>query len=153
MTEAIESLGRVRLQGIVLLLIAFLAGGVAGFAGGRITAHRFPVRPGFGVHATLNRPAGLPPFFDRLDLSADQRAKITAILERERPRTDSILRISLPALRAIAESAHAEIREVLTPAQREQLDRQWGRRPFGGMNHGGRGPMMEPGTPPPPNHP
>lgn len=153
MTEAIESLGRVRLQGIVLLLIAFVAGGVAGFAGGRITAHRVPLRTGFGIHTTVNRPRGLPPFFDRLGLSPDQRAKITAILERERPRTDSILRISLPALRAIAESAHAEIRDVLTPAQREQLDRQWGRRPFGGMNHGGRGPMMGPGAPPPPDQP
>lgn len=153
MTEAIESLGRVRLQGIALLLIAFLAGGVAGFAGGRITAHRFPVRPGFGVRTTISRTRGLPPFFDRLGLSADQRAKITAILQRERPRTDSILRTSLPALRAIAESAHAEIRDVLTPAQREQLDRQWGRHPFGGMNHGNRGPMMGPGAPPPPSHP
>lgn len=153
MTDAIESLGRVRLQGIVLLLIAFVAGAVAGFAGGRITAHRFALRTAFGVHATVNRPRGLPPFFDRLGLSPDQRAKITAILERERPRTDSILRTSLPALRAIAESAHAEIRDVLTPAQREQLDRQWGRHPFGGMNHGVRGPMMGPGTPPPPQQP
>jgi Spy/CpxP family protein refolding chaperone len=153
MTEAIESLGRVRMQGIALLLIAFLAGGVAGFAGGRITARRAPPRTGFAMHTTGNRPRGLPPFFDRLGLSPDQRTKITAILERERPRTDSILRTSLPALRAIAESAHAEIRDVLTPTQREQLDRQWGRRPFGGMNHGARGPMMGPGAPPPSDQP
>lgn len=154
MSDAIESLGRVRIQGIALIVLAFLAGGVAGFASGRLTTPR--PRVALTGRVATPEPGRLPPFFDRLDLTADQRARIQAILDSVRPTTDSILHASLPRLQAIADSTHLKIRDVLTPAQRDRLDRAWGRHPMHGFDHapgmmgGGRGPAESTRTPPPP---
>ncbi len=132
MTDGLESLGRVRATGLALLVVAFLAGGAAGAAGGDAWTARH--RPGDGgpmgrggmpgmMGPRMGRD-GLPPGFDRLDLSAEQKQRVTEILERTRPRTDSILRQAMPRLRAITDSTRAEIHAVLTPAQRDQLERE-----------------------------
>ncbi|MDQ6830184.1 MAG: hypothetical protein M3081_15110 [Gemmatimonadota bacterium] len=127
MNDVIESLGRVRMMGVVLLVVVFLAGGAAGAAGGFAwgTRHspRAPFRgpPGGGMMPQTS--SGLPPGYDRLGLSADQRTRIIDILERARPRTDSILAITMPRLRAITDSVRAEVQAVLTPAQRDELAR------------------------------
>jgi Spy/CpxP family protein refolding chaperone len=106
--------------------------------------------------------AGMPPMFERLDLTPEQHQRIEAILEQSRPLTDSVLRSSLPRLRAIRDSVRLRIREVLTPEQQERFDemeRRWGDRgpgewglPMGPGERGRRGgpggrPMPEP--PPP----
>jgi Spy/CpxP family protein refolding chaperone len=64
----------------------------------------------------------LPPSLAGLDLTPDQRSRVSAILERSRPRTDSLLRQTWPQVRALMDSVQLQIREVLTPAQREQFD-------------------------------
>ena len=122
MKKGVESLGRLRLQGLLLLGLAFVSGGLAGIAiehtriasGERAAATRMP--------APFGRRGVLPSQLERLDLTAEQRAEIRAILERRRPETDSILRLAMPRLGAIMESTRAEIREILTPEQRKRLD-------------------------------
>ncbi len=132
MKRDIESLGRIRLQGLALLGLTFLIGTLVGVAGDRALlqperpSHPFgPGRVSFdgirGTHSTL------PPHLERLNLSNEQRAAIVAILERTRPTTDSILGTFLPRLRAVRDSIGEAIRVVLTPEQRERLERDFPR--------------------------
>jgi Spy/CpxP family protein refolding chaperone len=124
--EGVESLGRIRVQGIALLVLAFLSGAVAGGAVERVRDRR-PPRGARAELAFLKGPNGLPVAFEKLDLTPAQRQEITQILERRRPVTDSILRSSLPRLRAVMDSTRSEIRSVLTPTQRAKLDQIFGR--------------------------
>ena len=114
-----------------LLAMTFLAGGVGGFALGawRTREATGAARP---TGDPVTRPPSdpvvrihdeLPASFDALALSAEQRATITDILARARPKTDAALRDLIPRLRAITDSVDAQIRAVLRPAQREQLSR------------------------------
>jgi Spy/CpxP family protein refolding chaperone len=159
MKDGFESLGRVRAQGLVLLLVSFVVGILGGMALERVRMTRRPPRP--PAERTAMR-AGMPPMFERLDLTPEQHQRIEAILEQSRPLTDSVLRSSLPRLRAIRDSVRLRIREVLTPEQQERFDemeRRWGDRgpgewglPMGPGERGRRGgpggrPMPEP--PPP----
>lgn len=122
MKNGIESLGRVRFQGAILLAVAFIVGALAGVAGDRAVLQREPQPPPFGPP----RAGGgfLPAPLEHLDLSDDQRRQIVDILERRRPRTDSVLEEALPQLRAIMDSIREELRAVLTPEQRERLGRE-----------------------------
>lgn len=122
MSGGFESLGRIRFQGLALLAVAFLTGLLAGIAGDRV--FREPPEPAAEMRVPWGRPGMLPPFFDRLDLSQDQRRRIREILERYRPRTDSVVEAMLPRLRVLTDSARMEIREVLTEEQRERLERE-----------------------------
>ncbi|HXY32519.1 MAG TPA: hypothetical protein VEI06_17580 [Gemmatimonadaceae bacterium] len=160
--RALESLGRIRMQGLALLAIAFLVGAIAGGAIVHARQRRPPEgflgrrgdRGGFG--GDRRGRGGLPPMFDELGLSADQRTKIQAILDRRRPVTDSILRASLPRLRQVMDSTRGEIRALLTPEQRDKLDRmERERRARGGWMDSTRGPGAggqppAPAGPPPP---
>lgn len=77
-------------------------------------------------------PAGLPPMVmsrrmaQRLGLNPEQEEEIRGILERRHEVADSIMRGVFPRLRAQLDSTRAEVREVLTPEQRERFDR-WNR--------------------------
>ena len=122
MKKGIESLGRLRAQGLVLQGLAFVSGGFAGIAieharlASRARAEAPPMTRSFP------RRGLLPPQLEHFDLSEEQRAEIEAILERTRPATDSILQRAMPRLGAIMEEAREEIRQVLTPEQRRRLD-------------------------------
>lgn len=141
--EGVESLGRIRLQGFALLALAFIVGFAAGGAYMRVSDRMHGWRPpGRFVLMQPGARGGLPPFFDELDLTPDQRKQIAAILERRRPATDSILRASLPRLRAVTDSTRLEIRSVLTPAQREKMDRIFARE----RGHRARGGRFGAGT-------
>ncbi|MDH4043638.1 MAG: hypothetical protein OEW06_04195 [Gemmatimonadota bacterium] len=150
MKDAFESLGRVRVQGLLLLALAFGSGVLGGMALERVRAVR-----AWRAVATRGRPdmgpmgAGRLAFFERLGITDAQREQIRAILESSRPLTDSILQSSMPRLSAIHDSVRAEIRAVLTPEQQEQFDElegRWGIR--GGPGEwGGRGGPRR-GTPP-----
>jgi len=144
MNDGLESLGRVRLQGIALLVLALAAGALGGMALERVRASRArPEPPGW-----TPRRGELPPGFGGLDLTAEQRERIDAIFRASRPRTDSVLRASLPRLEAIRDSVRAEIRAVLTADQQRRFDEMETRGPRG------RGGMRErpgfPGGPPGP---
>lgn len=122
--SGVESLGRVRAKGIALLVIVFVVGVLAGTAFERVRARRAAPEfrpPDAGMMGRLH--AGrLPPMFQQLDLTADQRSRIIEIIERGRPRTDAVLGDMLPRLRAVTDSIHSEIRSVLTAEQLAHWD-------------------------------
>lgn len=123
MKQGVESLGRIKLQGIALLFVAFVVGVLAGAAGERLRAARDePGRPFVPGGRGMFRPGELPPWYEELDLTPEQREKTKEILEQTRPLTDSIMRETLPRIRAVTDSIRAEIRSLLTPEQREKLD-------------------------------
>jgi len=161
MIEGIESLGRVRARGMVLLMVAFLAGGVFGMSVERFRALRSgpPIRLDGRLGAAVpSRLGELPWIYQRLDLSQAQKDSMHAILERARPKTDSLMRQTLPLLRMYRDSIQQELRSVLTEEQRVRLDREMvgrgqrrgaQRRAFG---PGGPDPLPEP-PPEPPEQP
>ena len=160
MIPGVESLGRVRARGIVILIAAFLAGGVLGVAAERIRAARTAPRVAFDRPFGASRqpgPGQLPRFYERLDLSPAQKDSMWAILERARPRTDSLMRQTVPLIRVYMDSIQRELRAVLTEEQREQLDRERETRRGRGMRRrafgpGGPDPLPEP-PPEPPEQP
>lgn len=147
MKDGIESLGRIKLQGFALLALAFVTGALAGAVGDRLLTRRAAPEPSF---EQWGRPGMTPPFLERLDLTDEQRARIRSILEASRPVTDSILEETMPRLRAVTDSVRREIHSVLTPEQRERLERQrprFRRQPGFGPNGSGRR-VRPPGRPP-----
>jgi len=144
MKDGFESLGRVRIQGVALLVIAFVVGALGGMSAERIRASRVHPAPPDG----MRMHGGLPPWFEELNLTSEQQARIQAIFHSSRPRTDSVLQASLPRLEAIRDSVRAEIRAVLTPDQQRQFDEMEERGPRGPRGRrGGPGPGF-PGVPP-----
>ena len=158
MIPGVESLGRVRARGIVILVLAFLAGGILGVAVERIRVRTAPIRPfdrPFDV-ARQPGPGQLPRFYERLDLSEAQKDSMRVILERARPKADSLMRQTFPLIRMYMDSVQQELRAVLTEQQREQLDRERSaRRPRGrgarrrAFGPGGPDPLPEPPLEPP----
>ena len=148
MNGHLESLGRVRLQGILLLVVVFVIGVLVGTALERVREARPAPPPPF-------RPASSPPGWRKqFRLTDEQDRRIHQILERGRPRTDAILDQFLPRLRAVTDSIRAELRVVLTPDQQREFDRlrpplaphpRDRRPPSGGSLPGG----PPPGGPPP----
>ena len=129
MKEGVESLGRVRAQAMVLLVIAFLAGA---FVGG--TMERVMYRPS---RSNTNPPRGGPRGGDRgarppgggptgwyesLGLTADQRAKIDEILRRRGQRVDSAMNAACMIIGPARDSSFKEIDALLTPAQKAKRD-------------------------------
>ncbi len=153
MKQGVESLGRIKLQGIALLFLAFVVGILAGAAGECLRATRDePVRP-FARGPGMFRPGELPPWYEELDLTPEQREKITEILKQTRPLTDSIMQEMLPRIRGVTDSVRAEIGSLLNPEQREKLDKleERFRRLRRKFRRGGRPPieprMLRPNSP------
>jgi hypothetical protein len=174
MKEGVEALGRVRAQAMVLLVIAFLAGA---FVGG--TMERVMVRPSrSGVPRdqrdprdsrggysrggpTANRgprtPGALPTWYESLNLTVDQRAKIEAVLSKRSDRVNSAVEAACLIIRPARDSSRKESDAVLTAAQLAKRDsifasfgtRGGGPRPAGGASRGGVfscGPEATPAT-------
>ncbi|HEY8483165.1 MAG TPA: hypothetical protein VIL13_01045 [Longimicrobiales bacterium] len=141
MTHLNGSTRRARLIGLGMLAGAFLAGALSGAAVVRVVSADEPaVRA--GAEEEHGRRHSRPNLFDELDLTEEQRIQIEAILERRRKQIDAFWAEFGPKLRAIRDSTRSEIREVLTPEQRELEERLWRAR----RRHSGR----EEGKPPKP---
>ena len=115
-----------------LLLVTLLFGVIGGVA-----LDRWLLRP--GVHASGPRvaiprrmgeqrfdPARLRSEFGgqlarELGLTADQRARVDSILQRQQARSRALMRQMAPELQRLADSTRAELREVLTPGQWERM--------------------------------
>lgn len=129
--------GNPKVQGAALLVLVFVVGVLAGGALERIrTVQNRPARPwaerdkpfpGGGEVPRAERGV-LPRPLERLDLTDEQRELIGSLLEASRPLTDSILAETMPRLLEVRDSLAAQIREILTEAQLEQLDREMGSR-------------------------
>jgi len=137
---------RIRWQAGALLVLIYMAGTITGgalvYAGMRIgAADRTPYMLQPGINRTvIGMDGGLPIGYGDLDLTANQRQAIERIIAESRPHTDSILRLTLPALRLATDSMQARMRAVLTPDQRRRLDEDGPRlrTPMGG----GPGPVI-----------
>jgi hypothetical protein len=134
MNAHLESLGRVRLQGVLLLVVVFAIGIFTGTALDRARRARFAPPP--------RAEQGFPPGWrEQLRLTDAQDRQIHEILEKSRSRSDAVLDQFLPRLQAVTDSIRADVREVLTPDQQTLFDRlqpplgppgRDGRPPFGG---------------------
>lgn len=136
MTETLAAVGQVRRRAVALLGLVFAAGLFGGIAMERYLIPSAapggppwgrpgggPGRPGFGLPGDT---AILPPYLEQLGLDASQRAAALAIVQRVRPRMDSVTRTAMPAIGAIMEDARRELEAVLTPEQRARLPRGGG---------------------------
>lgn len=127
---------KIRLLSALLLVATFAAGAVTG-AG--ILRFLGPP-PGPPHHGPGAPPMFAPLPLEELELSADQKTKIRAILERHRPELEAILQESFPKVRAVNDKVEKEVRDVLSEEQQKELDELKRRRP----------PPPRPGGPPPP---
>ena len=151
MKEGFESLGRVRAQGITLLLLTFVVGALAGMALERVRATRRAPWPAAGSMRGQPHADFLPPMFEELDLTPEQAQRIRQILEGSRSQMDSVLGLMMPRLHALTDSVRMEIHAVLTPEQAERLDRLMNRMRRRGLPAPGGPPGVRGrGGPPPP---
>jgi Spy/CpxP family protein refolding chaperone len=124
---------RVWLLATVALLLTFVAGSLAGAAWERW--HHGPGRRHGERHLGERMKA-------RYGLSDEQARRVEAIVQKRRPRVDSLMATVQPRLRAMFDSTNAEIRVVLTPEQRAKFDRD--------QEHRRREHRPPPGAPGPP---
>jgi hypothetical protein len=114
---------RVRVVTVLLLVGVFAAGGLAGAGVDRWLA---------GTCAADAPPPPAPPLgpmeLVELGLSPEQQQQARAIGERHRPELEALRRELMPRALEIHERMQRELREVLTPAQRQRLDELLGRR-------------------------
>ena len=119
MTDGLEYLGRARMQGLALLVLAFLVGALAGAAGDRVLSRSRSPRPQPQESQEKQR---LPKVLEDMDLTPVQRAAIDSILASGRPRNEAIMNQVMPRFRAVSDSLRQAIRAVLTPAQATEFD-------------------------------
>jgi Spy/CpxP family protein refolding chaperone len=114
---------RVWVLATVALVLAFVAGGLAGAAWERWDhqQERRSERGRGGRHIGERMK-------ERYGLSDEQARRVEAIVQRRRPRVDSLMATVQPRIRAMYDSTSAEIRVLLTPEQRVKFDRDRARR-------------------------
>ena len=123
-----------RAQAAVLLALVALVGALAGVVADRALNDRWDGRgepggvrrappPGAGLWRWEARPDAryADRLAARLNLSADQRARIDSILAEEQARVRELTREVAPQFRTIAEQTRSRIEGVLTDSQRERL--------------------------------
>ena len=96
-----------------MLALAFVGGASAGVAGDRLLNART------GIRVTMDDGSAL---LDRLSLTPDQRVRAESILARRSPLARAVMTEAATKLRQVADSADADLREILTPSQRVALD-------------------------------
>jgi Spy/CpxP family protein refolding chaperone len=102
---------RARTVGVAIVAIMFGVGALTGAATMRVV-------DGADTPASERRDAKKrPDLFETLQLTAEQRVQVDAIMERRREEVDAFWKQHGPQLRAIMDSARAEMRTVLTPEQ------------------------------------
>ncbi len=115
---------RARRQALLVLLVAFAAGALAGFATERVLDRGWPWQD---HHRDRHGPARMfapdGPLGKRLDLTPGQRAEIEAILDQDGAKARVIFDTMRPRLKALFDSTTREVRAVLTPDQRKEFDR------------------------------
>ena len=128
--SATSAVARVRFQGLAILAGVFVAGVLGGAAiehlrtpaSVTVVAPPAPVVPTQDVITNMKLAGmGVPVMYEALGLSDGQRDQIRGIMDANRPRTDSLLRSTWPALRAVLDTVQHQVEQVLTPDQRAQL--------------------------------
>ncbi|CAN5740984.1 hypothetical protein BH23GEM9_BH23GEM9_34720 [soil metagenome] len=109
---------RARMTGILMLAVIFTVGALTGAATMRVVDAE--ESPKLRLSQTERR---MPNLLEQLELSPTQQAQVDGVLERRRAEMEEFWNEHGPLLRAIADSARAELRAVLTPAQLEIEER------------------------------
>jgi Spy/CpxP family protein refolding chaperone len=133
-----------RRTAILLVAVAFVAGALIGFAGGRV----------YSIYRLFNRRGpelfmhGILGHLDReLKLTPQQHDQIAAIMDRHHKRMQALADGIRPQMHQELDAANKEIGAVLTPEQRKKFDEMQMRmqrfRPGRGRRHEGPPP---PGT-------
>ena len=116
---------RARIAGSVLLLIVFVAGALAGAASERVMradeAPRTPRQAG-EMRGGSRRLLHDEQFIKELQLTAEQRTQINAIMLRRDREAKKVWAEAEPRLKAVGDATRGEIQKVLTPAQVEKLE-------------------------------
>jgi len=115
MNAAEPTPGRARRWAVLVVVLAFAAGALAG--AGAVHLHH-ACRTGHGDAAS--HP--LPPPLAALDLTGDQLAKVREVLDRYHPRIQAVMRESWPRLKPVFDEMAVEINVFLTPDQRARFD-------------------------------
>jgi Spy/CpxP family protein refolding chaperone len=109
---------RARAVGVLLLAAAFGIGGMAGMAAEEAL--------GLDWFDFLDEDAqpGEERLFGGMSLTTDQTRRIDSIRERREDRLEAYWESRLPDIQRIMGESYAEMRGVLTPAQRPEFDRR-----------------------------
>ncbi len=109
-----------RRNAILLVAVAFVAGALIGFAGGRFySLFHGPMRGGPGPEFVRGR---IISHLDReLDLTPQQKDQLAQIMDRHHKRMQDLSAAVRPQMRQEIEAANREIEAVLTPEQREKF--------------------------------
>lgn len=100
---------RVRARAALVLVVVFAAGAAAGIG---VTRLRPPPGP---------RGGGIPGLAE-LDLTQDQEREARAVFAKHQRELDAVLRDVYPRVRSIGEEIEADLRPILTEAQRRKMD-------------------------------
>lgn len=103
---------RARVMGLLMLAIIFAVGAMTGAATMRV-ASGDKAEPRETAESRDRRPS----LWETLDLTPEQRARVDDIMERRRGEVQAFWTEHGPQLRAVMDSARADVREVLTPEQ------------------------------------
>jgi hypothetical protein len=104
---------RLRAIMVSIIVLAFIAGISAGILGTKL------LTPSVRIRSSMDDMSAV---FDRLGLTPEQRAQATEIASRSAPRSREIMLELGERLKSVADSVDAELRAILTPAQRLVLD-------------------------------
>lgn len=105
---------RARLTGLVVLAVMFMVGALTGAATMRVTA-----ADRTEAEQSERRAEPRPSLWDTLELTDEQQVQVDAIMERRRGEMEAFWDQHGPQLRAIMDSARSDVRDLLTPEQRE----------------------------------
>lgn len=116
-----------RLLGTALLIITFVAGGLAGAAVIRVLNAEGPQQvrrspEGRGMRGGPRRLLLDEQFSKELGLTADQRTRIKTILDRRDAEARKMWETMEPRFHAFGKQVHDEIQSVLTVEQQKKLD-------------------------------
>jgi Spy/CpxP family protein refolding chaperone len=117
-----------RLIGTALLIITFIAGGLAGAAVVRVLSAESNATPGMrerGAPSMKGGPRRLlldPEFANELGLTAEQRTQIKEILDRRDVEAKKLWDGFEPHLKQFGQQVHSEIEKILTPEQQQKLN-------------------------------
>jgi hypothetical protein len=110
-----DTIGRARMIGAVVLLLVFGAGVAVGH-------YVIPRRVPEGIVVSVKASNRIPRELEALALSDSQRARITRILGQGTSRVGQVLEQMMVPMNAVIEDTDREVRTVLTAAQNRRLD-------------------------------
>lgn len=117
---------RARVAGSILLLVVFVAGALAGAASERVMrADEAPAMRRGGASEMRGGSRRLlqdERFANELQLTAEQRTQVKAIMERRDREAKRVWAEAEPRLKAVGDATREEIRKVLTAEQVEKLE-------------------------------